>query len=112
MEGEEKKRLGQEPPTVTSEEESRPAAGAALPGWQVAKNGRGACLREGKREHGRQRRLGEKERVGSRAREGISRRKRAPQPNQNWLKTAQFSESGTAGQEEPHCRPANLQGLR
>ena len=50
MEGEEKKRLGQEPPTVTSEEESRPAAGAALPGWQVAKNGGGACLRERKRE--------------------------------------------------------------
>ena len=49
MEGEEKKRLGQEPPAVTSEEESRPAAGAALPGWQVAKNGGGACLRERKR---------------------------------------------------------------
>ena len=50
MEGEEKKRLGQEPPAVTSEEGSRPAAGAALLGWQVAKNGGGACLREKKRE--------------------------------------------------------------
>ena len=49
MEGEEKKWLGQEPPAVTSEEESRPAAGAALPGWQVARNGGGTCLRERKR---------------------------------------------------------------
>ena len=50
MEGEEEKRLGQEPPAVTSEEWTRPAAGAALPGWQVVKNGGGACLRERKRE--------------------------------------------------------------
>ena len=50
MEGEEKKRLGQEPPAVTSEEWTRPAIGAALPGWQVAKNGGGTCLRERKRE--------------------------------------------------------------
>ena len=50
MEGEEKKWLGQEPPAVTSEEESRPAVGAALPGWQSAKNGGGTCLRERKRE--------------------------------------------------------------
>ena len=79
MEGEEKKWLSQEPPAVTSEEESRPAAGAALPGWQSAKNGDGVCLRErGREKHGRRRRLGEKERVGSGAREGISRRKRAP----------------------------------
>ena len=49
VEGEEKKRLGQEPPVVTSEEETRPAAGAALPGWQSTKNGGGACLRERKR---------------------------------------------------------------
>ena len=34
VEGEEKKRLSQEPPAVTSEEESRPAAGAALPGCE------------------------------------------------------------------------------
>jgi len=27
----------------------------------------------------------------------IDRRKRAPQPSQNWQKMAQFSESGTAG---------------
>jgi hypothetical protein len=33
VEGEEKKRLGQESPAVTSEEESQSAAGAALPGW-------------------------------------------------------------------------------
>jgi len=50
VEGEEKKRLGQEPPAVTSEEESRPAAGVTLPGWQVARNGDGACLREKERE--------------------------------------------------------------
>ena len=50
MEGEEEKRLGQEPPVVTSEEWTRPVVGAALPGWQVAKNGGGACLREKKRE--------------------------------------------------------------
>ena len=50
MKGEEKKRLGQEPPAVTSKEESRPAVGAALPGWQSTKNGGGACLRERKRE--------------------------------------------------------------
>ena len=49
VEGEEKKRLGQEPPAVTSEEESRPNAGAALPGWQSARNGDGACLGEKKR---------------------------------------------------------------
>ena len=48
MEGEEKKRLGQEPPAVTSDEETWPAAGAALPGWQVARNGGDACLRETK----------------------------------------------------------------
>ena len=46
VEGEEKKWLGQEPPAVTSNEETRPAAGAALPGWQVARNGDVACLRE------------------------------------------------------------------
>ena len=50
VEGEEEKRLGQEPPAVTSEEWTRLAVGAALPGWQVAKNGGGACLRERKRE--------------------------------------------------------------
>ena len=50
VEGEEEKRLGQEPPAVTSEEWTRPATGAALPGWQVAKNGDGVCLRERKRE--------------------------------------------------------------
>ena len=49
MEGEEKKRLSQEPPVVTSEEESRPATGAALPGWQSARNGGGTCLGEKKR---------------------------------------------------------------
>ena len=49
MEGEEEKWLGQEPPAVTSEEWTRPAAGAALPGWQVAKNGGGTCLREKER---------------------------------------------------------------
>ena len=112
VEGDEKKRLGQEPPIVTSEEESQPAAGATLPGWQVARNGDGACLRErGREEHGSQRRLGEKERVGSGAREGISRRKWALQPSQNWLKTAQFSESGTAGHNGWHCRPANFAGI-
>ena len=81
MEGEEKKWLGQEPPVVASDGETWSAAGAALPGWQVAKNGGGTCLRE--KEHMRRRRLGEKERVGLRAREGISRRKQAPQPSQN-----------------------------
>ena len=50
MEGEEKKRLGQELPTVTSEEESRPAAGAALPGWQTVRNDDDACLREKERD--------------------------------------------------------------
>ena len=49
VEGEEEKRLGQEPPVVTDEEWTRPVVGAALPGWQVAKNGGGACLREKKR---------------------------------------------------------------
>ena len=49
VEGEEEKQLGQEPPIVTSEEETRPAAGAALPEWQVARNGGGACLREKER---------------------------------------------------------------
>ena len=48
VEGEEKKRLGQEPPAVTSDEETWPAVGAALSGWQVARNGGGACLRERK----------------------------------------------------------------
>ena len=50
VEGEEKKRLGQEPPVVTSEEGSWPATGAALPGWQTARNGDDACLREKERE--------------------------------------------------------------
>ena len=50
VEGEEKNQLSQEPPAVTSEEESRSAAGVALSGWQSAKNIGGACLRERKRE--------------------------------------------------------------
>ena len=50
MEGEEKKWLGQEPPAVTSDEETWPAAGAALPRWQVVRNGGDACLRERKEE--------------------------------------------------------------
>ena len=50
MEGEEKKWLGQEPPAVTSNEETRPAAGAALPGWQSTRNGGVTCLGEKKRE--------------------------------------------------------------
>jgi len=49
VEGEEEKRLGQELPAVTSDEETRPAAGAALPGWQSAGNGDSTCLREKKR---------------------------------------------------------------
>ena len=49
VEGEEEKRLGQEPPTVTGEEWTRPVAGSALSGWQVAKNDGGSCLREKKR---------------------------------------------------------------
>ena len=68
VEGEEKKQLGQESPAVTSDEETWPAAGTALPGWQTARNEDGACLRE-REKHGRRRRLGEKERVGSGARE-------------------------------------------
>ena len=87
-----------------------------LQGWHC-RSGRSqetAAVRareRGREEHGHQRRLGEKERVGSGAREGISRRKRAPQPSQNWLKTAQFSESGTAGHYERHCRTANFAGI-
>ena len=49
MDGEEEKWLDQEPPAVTGEEWTRPAIGAALPGWQVTKNGGDACLREKKR---------------------------------------------------------------
>ena len=49
MEGEEEKRLSQEPPAVTGKEWTRLAAGAALPGWQVTKNSGDACLREKKR---------------------------------------------------------------
>ena len=50
VEGEEEKRLGQEFPAVTSDEETRSAAGAALPGWQSTRNGDNACLGEKKRE--------------------------------------------------------------
>ena len=32
-----------------SDEETWPAVGAALPGWQTARNGDGVCLREKKR---------------------------------------------------------------
>ena len=76
------------------------------PGWLQERHYRGGRSRRtaaarawerGREKHGHRHRLGEKERVGSRAKEGISRRKWAPQPSQNWLKTAQFSESGTAG---------------
>ena len=49
MEGEEKKWLSQELPAVTSDEDSRLAVGAALPGWQSARNGGGTCLGEKKR---------------------------------------------------------------
>ena len=36
-------------PAGTSDEETRLAIGAALPGWQSARNGDGACLGEKKR---------------------------------------------------------------
>ena len=49
VEGEEDKGLGQELLAGTSDEETRPAGGAALPGWQAARNGGGTCLREKKR---------------------------------------------------------------
>ena len=49
VEGEEEKGLGQELPIGTSDEKTRPAAGAALLGWQAARNGGGTCLREKKR---------------------------------------------------------------
>ena len=48
VKGEGKKRLGQEPPAVTSDEETWLAVGMALSEWQVARNGGGACLRERK----------------------------------------------------------------
>ena len=41
----------------------------------------------------------------------IDRRKRAPQPSQNWQKTAQFPEGSTAGHYGWHCRPANFAGI-
>ena len=44
VEGEEEKGLGQELPVGASDEVTWPAVGAALPGWQVARNGGGTCL--------------------------------------------------------------------
>ena len=50
MEGEEEKGLGQKLPAGASDEETWPAVGAALPGWQTARNDDGACLREKERD--------------------------------------------------------------
>ena len=50
VEGEEEKGLSQELPAGANDEVTQPAVGAALPGWQVARNGDGACLREKERE--------------------------------------------------------------
>ena len=50
VEGEEEKRLSQELPAGASDEVTRPAAGAALPGWQSTRNGGVTCLGEKKRE--------------------------------------------------------------
>ena len=47
--GEEEKGLGQELPAGTSDEETRPAAGVELPGWQATRNDDDTCLREKKR---------------------------------------------------------------
>ena len=49
VEGEEEKWLSQELPAGASDEVTRPAAGAALPGWQVTRNGGGACLTKRKK---------------------------------------------------------------
>ena len=51
MEWREKRRKGSARSFLqgASNEETGPATGAALPGWQVARNGGGACLRERKR---------------------------------------------------------------
>jgi len=51
MEWREKRRKGSARSFLqgASDEETWPAAGAALPGWQAARNGDGACLREKER---------------------------------------------------------------
>ena len=51
MEWREKRREGSAKSFLqgASDEETWPAAGAALPGWQTARNGDGACLREKER---------------------------------------------------------------
>jgi len=49
--------------------------------------------------------------LGRRPENGIDRRKWASQPSQNWQKTAQFSEGGTASHYGwPYC-PANFAGI-
>ena len=51
MEWREKRRKGSARSFLqgASDEETWPAVGAALPGWQAARNGDGACLREKER---------------------------------------------------------------
>ena len=49
VEGEEEKGLSQELPAGANDEVTQPAVGAALSGWQSARNGDGACLGEKKR---------------------------------------------------------------
>ena len=52
MEWREKRRKGSARSFLqgASDEETWPAAGVALPGWQTARNSDGACLREKERE--------------------------------------------------------------
>jgi len=70
------------------DEKTWPAAGAALPGWQAARNSGGMCLREKKRGAWASTSAGREGKSWVGAREEIDRRKRAPQPSQNWQKTA------------------------
>ena len=75
VEGEEEKELGQELPAGASDGRTRPAIGAALPGWQTARNGDGTCLREKERSTGVGVGWERRKELGQGPENGIDRRK-------------------------------------
>ena len=112
MEGEEEKGLGQELPSGGQRRGDLAGYRGGIVGVADRKERR-RCVLERERERSTGIGVGWERRkeLGRGPDNGIDRRKRAPQPSQNWQKTAQFLEGGTVGHYEQHCRPANFAGI-
>ena len=112
MEGEEEKGLGQELP-IGGQRRGDLAGYRGGTARVADRKERRRCVLERERERSTGVSVGWERRkeLGQGPENGIDRTKWAPQPSQNWQKMAQFSESGTAGHNGRHCRPANLVGI-